>query len=89
VIIDEVSMVRADVIDAIDHSLRINGNTPHLPFGGKQMIFVGDLFQLEPIIKEKSEEDYIKKTYQYPYFFQAHAFKDFKVVPIELDQVLK
>lgn len=89
VIIDEVSMVRADVMDAIDHALRINSKYPQLPFGGKQMIFIGDLYQLEPITKEKNEEMYIKEVYGYPYFFQAKALKDFKLITIELNQVFR
>jgi DNA replication protein DnaC len=52
-IIDEISMVRADLIDGIDYSLRINGGNPNIPFGGKQVVFVGDIFQLEPVIIKK------------------------------------
>ena len=47
-VIDEVSMLRADLLEAIDYSLRINGGDPDRPFGGKQIIFVGDVFQLPP-----------------------------------------
>ncbi|MBO6793220.1 MAG: AAA family ATPase [Balneolaceae bacterium] len=89
VIIDEVSMVRADLMDAIDYSLRINSNNPQLPFGGKQMIFVGDLFQLEPIVSKEKEQRYIKQFYQSAHFFQAKAFNDFKFITIELDQVFR
>ena len=49
-IIDEVSMLRADIIDAIDQTLRLNSEYPDKPFGGKQMIFFGDFFQLEPVV---------------------------------------
>ena len=89
IIIDEVSMVRADVMDAIDYSLRINSGNPHLPFGGKQMVFVGDLFQLEPIVKEQSEKSYLKQTYGGPYFFNAHAFEELSVVSVELKNVYR
>jgi hypothetical protein len=51
IVIDEISMVRADIIEAMDYSLRNNGGNPFLPFGGKQIVMVGDVFQLPPIIK--------------------------------------
>lgn len=52
-IIDEVSMVRADILEAIDYSLRVNGGNPALSFGGKQVILVGDIFQLPPVVDTK------------------------------------
>lgn len=89
-IIDEASMVRADVIEAIDFSLRKNGGNPSLPFGGKQVIFVGDLYQLEPIVVKKKGETYtLEKTFEGPRFYHAHVFKHLKFFTVELKQVFR
>jgi ATP-dependent exoDNAse (exonuclease V) alpha subunit len=89
-IIDEVSMVRADVIDAIDSSLRKNGGDKDLPFGGKQVVFVGDVFQLEPVASNKNgEEEIIKRFYNNPYFFNAKVFEEIKLITIELLKVYR
>lgn len=89
-ILDEVSMVRADVIDAIDYSLRKNGGNPNLPFGGKQMIFVGDLYQLEPIVQGKNDEaQTLEEFYKGLRFYQAHVFKHLKLFTIELREVYR
>jgi hypothetical protein len=66
IIIDEVSMLRADIIDAIDQSLRLNGSRPDLPFGGKQIVFFGDLFQLEPVVQQNEVEQYLFKKWNIP-----------------------
>ena len=73
-IIDEVSMVRAPMLDAISQSLQIHRNSEE-PFGGVHVLACGDLFQLPPIIKE-SEERVIYEKYNSVYFFDAHSFKD-------------
>ena len=73
-IIDEVSMVRAPMLDAISQSLQIHRNSEE-PFGGVHVLACGDLFQLPPIIKE-SEERIIYEKYNSVYFFDAHSFKD-------------
>ena len=73
-IIDEVSMVRAPMLDAISQSLKIHRNSEE-PFGGVHVLACGDLFQLPPIIKE-SEERVIYEKYNSVYFFDAHSFKD-------------
>ena len=73
-IIDEVSMVRAPMLDAISQSLQIHRNSEK-PFGGVHVLACGDLFQLPPIIKE-SEERVIYEKYDSVYFFDSHAFKD-------------
>ncbi len=73
-IIDEVSMVRAPMLDAISQSLQIHRNSEE-PFGGVHVLACGDLFQLPPIIKE-SEERVIYEKYDSVYFFDAHSFKD-------------
>jgi ATP-dependent exoDNAse (exonuclease V) alpha subunit len=74
VIIDEVSMVSANLMDAIDMALRINRNRPDAPFGGVQMVFIGDLFQLPPVVKNDLQ-DYFAATYGGIYFFDSPAFK--------------
>jgi len=88
IIIDEISMVRADTIDAIDFRLRNFGGKKHLPFGGKQILFVGDTFQLEPIAK--SDEWQILRTYyDSPYFFSARTFREVNFINIELKKVYR
>jgi|GEM_PF-161546 len=88
-IIDEVSMVRADVIDAIDYSLRKNTNNLSLPFGGKQVIFIGDLFQLEPVVAGNRDKEIITELYDSPYFFSAHIFKEMELPMLELKEVFR
>jgi len=73
IIIDEASMVRADLLDAVDMFLRAKGRDPFLPFGGIQVILVGDLFQLPPVVTHQ-EIEYITEKYDSPYFFAAHAY---------------
>lgn len=88
IIIDEISMVRADMIDAIDSILRAYSHNPRLPFGGKQILLVGDIFQLEPVLDNDSRA-FINKAYPTPYFFSAHAFREIKLVSIELQKVYR
>ncbi len=89
IIIDEISMVRADVMDAIDHSLRIHRNSP-LPFGGIQMIFFGDLFQLPPVVASQEERQYFRTIYTSQYYFAANVFQnDVDVRMIELTKVYR
>ena len=88
IIIDEISMVRSDTIDAIDFRLRNFGGNKHLPFGGKQILFVGDTFQLEPIAR--SDEWQILRTYyESPYFFSARTFREMNFMNIELKKVYR
>lgn len=82
IIIDEISMVRADLLDCIDKALRLHKNPEQL-FGGIQMIFVGDLHQLPPIVPSH-EEIFFKQFYKTPYFFSAFCLQDYKVNCIEL-----
>ena len=90
IIIDEISMVRADLIDGIDISLRKNGGDPNLPFGGKQLIFIGDIFQLEPVIRKDGEEyEILKKFYKSFFFFDAQAFQKIDLTSIELQKVYR
>ncbi len=83
VIIDEVSMVRADLMDGIDYALRINRDEMKKPFGGVQVISFGDLFQLPPVV-EKEMKDILDERYSSPYFFSANAFNKLNVRYIEL-----
>lgn len=85
VIIDEISMVRADVLDAIDRSLRLNRHRPEEPFGGVQLIAFGDLLQLAPVVEEGLRE-YFSETYETPYFFSANVLRECEWSHIELGQ---
>lgn len=87
IIIDEISMVRADMMDNIDYFLRINCENP-APFGGKQIVFFGDLFQLPPVVN-REEEVYFTLQYDSPYFFSAMVFNDFHIEPFELRKVYR
>lgn len=87
-IIDEVSMVRSDLLDAIDAVLRRVKRKSHLPFGGVQVILIGDLFQLSPVAREE-EWRLMQPYYEGPYFFQARVFKQLSPVYIELDHVFR
>lgn len=84
IIIDEVSMVRCDVMDAIDFTMR-NVLRNNMPFGGKQMIFVGDMFQLPPVTKYGPERDLLKDIYQTDdfFFYKSNAIKQMRLVKIE------
>jgi ATP-dependent exoDNAse (exonuclease V) alpha subunit len=89
IIIDEISMVRADVMDAIDYSLRMHRKSPE-PFGGTQMIFFGDLFQLPPVVSSQEEKEYFRTIYPSPYFFSAHVFQSQATLEkIELTKVYR
>jgi ATP-dependent DNA helicase PIF1 len=74
IIIDEISMVRADVLDAVDLSLKLHRKSG-LPFGGVQMLFFGDLFQLPPVLSTPEEKEYFRTSYTSQYFFDAHCLK--------------
>jgi ATP-dependent DNA helicase PIF1 len=78
IVIDEVSMLRADLLQAIDYSLRNNGGDPSKLFGGKQIIFVGDIFQLPPVTKETDDADryLFNELYNSAYFFDCDAYKE-------------
>ena len=88
IIIDEVSMVRADLLDCVDKFLRLNGPKIDAPFGGLQMIFIGDLYQLPPVINNTERESY-KSVYMTPYFYGARVFNSFKMELIELKKVYR
>ena len=88
VIIDEISMVRADIIDAIDRILRVYSHNLREPFGGKQLLLVGDVFQLEPVVKN-DEREILNRAYPTPYFFSARVFSQIDLVSIELQKVYR
>ena len=88
IIIDEISMVRADIIDCVDRILRVYSGNLRLPFGGKQLLFVGDVFQLEPVVPSDQKE-ILSLFYASPFFFSARVFKDINLVPIELQKVYR
>ena len=88
VIIDEISMVRADLLDAIDYSLRLNRNDKR-PFGGVQMVFFGDVFQLPPVVVGKDLSDYFEVNYDGPYFFNSKSFAASSFACIELSKIFR
>ncbi|WP_373833523.1 ATP-dependent RecD-like DNA helicase [Bacteroides heparinolyticus] len=88
VIIDEISMVRADIIDAMDRILRVYSHNLREPFGGKQILLVGDVFQLEPVVKG-DEREILNRFYPTPYFFSAKVFSQIDLVSIELQKVYR
>ena len=88
IIIDEISMVRADIIDFIDKVLRIYTRNLREPFGGKQILLVGDVYQLEPVVKS-DEREILNRFYPNPYFFSARVFHEMELVSIELKKVYR
>lgn len=90
-IIDEISMVRADILEAIDYSLRVNGGNPALSFGGKQIILVGDIFQLPPVVDSKNatETELFSSIYTSPHFFGAPAYRRHEFNQIELTKIYR
>ncbi len=88
-VIDEISMVRADMLDNIDRMLRVNRDNP-LPFGGVQVVLVGDLFQLPPVVASDEEKYFIQSNYETPYFFSAKVFGDgFHLEFIEFSKIYR
>ena len=87
-VIDEVSMVRSDLLDTIDAVLRHIKHRPNHPFGGVQVLFIGDLFQLSPVAREQ-EWRLMQPYYEGAYFFQAQVFRELQPVYIELDHVFR
>ena len=90
IIIDEVSMVRCDIIDAIDYTMRKTLRSS-LPFGGKQVIFVGDMFQLPPVLKRGAESDLMHDLYHADdcFFYKADVIKRMRLVKIEFQKVYR
>ncbi len=88
IIIDEISMVRADIIDFLDKILRVYCRNMREPFGGKQLLLVGDIFQLEPVVRE-DDRRLLSPFYRSSFFFDAKVFEYFKLVSIELKKVYR
>lgn len=91
IIIDEASMVRADMVDGMDRFLRALTHS-HLPFGGKQVVFVGDLFQLPPVVKMgTADEEMLRALYGNgtPYFYKSYVLKRINLPKIEFQKVYR
>ncbi len=88
IIIDEISMVRADIIDFVDRVLRVYSGNMREPFGGKQLLLVGDIFQLEPVVTHDTR-DILRRYYRNFFFFNARAFDQINLVAIELRKIYR
>lgn len=88
IVIDEISMARADLLDCVDRFMRLNGADAKRPFGGIQMVFIGDLYQLPPVVTAK-EKALFSNRYRSAYFFDADVFKELSLEFIELDKVYR
>lgn len=88
IIIDEVSMLRADLLDCVDRFLCLHGRNPRQPFGGIQMIFIGDLFQLPPVVKTE-EEEIFREFYESPFFFSAKVMNGLPLSVIDLAKIYR
>ena len=88
IIIDEASMLRADLLDCVDMFLRRHGPRRQTPFGGVQMVFVGDLYQLPPVVTGE-EREIFRSVYESPYFFSAKALKHTELKIVELQKVYR
>jgi len=88
IIIDEISMVRADLLDCMDKFLRLNGPDAQRPFGGVQMIFIGDLYQLPPVVTS-AEREIFRSFYGSPYFFSAKVMEELNMEFVELEKVYR
>lgn len=87
-VIDEVSMLRSDMLDAIDLILRQTRQKPRVPFGGVQILFIGDLFQLPPVIKDE-EWKLLETYYEGPFFFQSRVLKENPPAYLELNKIYR
>jgi ATP-dependent DNA helicase PIF1 len=88
IVIDEVSMVRADLLDCIDRFLRLNGPESDKPFGGIQLAFIGDLYQLPPVVTS-DEKEVFQTLYETPYFYGARVFDSFDMEFVELEKIYR
>ncbi|MEJ2740211.1 MAG: AAA family ATPase, partial [Dehalococcoidia bacterium] len=88
IVIDEVSMVRADLLDCVDRFLRLNGPNANRPFGGIQMVFIGDLYQLPPVVTS-TEKEIFNSAYETPYFFSARVFDTLEMEFVELEKIYR
>jgi DNA polymerase III epsilon subunit-like protein/nucleoside-triphosphatase THEP1 len=88
IIIDEISMVRADLLDCIDEFLQVKGRLPGLPFGGIQMIFIGDLYQIPPVVVSHDKHLFLDQ-YDSEYFFHARAYSEIEIKHLELEKIYR
>jgi len=88
IVIDEISMVRADLLDCVDRFLRLNGPEADKPFGGIQMAFIGDLYQLPPVVTG-GEKEVFQSLYGTPYFYGARLFDSFEMEFVELEKIYR
>jgi ATP-dependent exoDNAse (exonuclease V) alpha subunit len=88
IVIDEVSMVRADLLDCVDAFLRLNGPSGLQPFGGLQLIFIGDLYQLPPVVPS-NERGLFSSHYSGPYFFNAKVMDELELEFVELEKIYR
>ena len=88
IVIDEISMVRADLLDCVDEFLRLNGRARQLPFGGIQMIFVGDLYQLPPVVRGEDRKIF-SRLYPTPYFFSSKVMNTLQFSLVELTKIYR
>jgi ATP-dependent DNA helicase PIF1 len=89
IIIDEASMLRADLLDCIDVSLRHHGHDKNQPFGGIQMVFIGDLYQLPPVVAGAEERALFSTYYNSPYFFSAQCLQEVELEFLELEKIYR
>lgn len=87
-VIDEISMVRADLLDAIDLVLKTIRKKPFLPFGGVQVLYIGDLFQLPPVVNDQ-EWEVLRQYYKGAFFFNAQAIQQFPPLYLELSKIYR
>ncbi len=87
-VIDEISMVRVEILDVIDQVLRVFRRKIHLPFGGVQLILIGDPFQLPPVVRN-DDWQHLSRHYDSRFFFGSHAFKELQPVHIELQKIYR
>ena len=88
IIIDEISMVRADIIDFVDKVLRVYSRNMSQPFGGKQLLLVGDVYQLEPVVREEDRQ-LLNPFYTSAFFFDANVWREKRLVSIELQKIYR
>lgn len=88
IVIDEISMVRADLLDLVDLFLRKNGPRKKAPFGGIQMVFIGDLYQLPPVLT-RGDKEILARRYESEYFFDSEVFRETRFELIELEKVYR
>lgn len=89
IVIDEVSMLRADVMNAIDELCRAATRKRDIPFGGKQFVLFGDMFQLPPVVSDKVEREYFDNNWGGEFFFNAPMYWDFDIPMLELQRIYR